>query len=222
MEETQGNKQIIREAIVFIDGNNFYHNINSLGVSPSRVNFYKLAQVICKHFNANFKCAFYYNSVPSIEDGKELYFKHMEFLNKIRKYPNFEVITRKLQRHSNEEKKDEKIKILNELNLCNKCKLIIEKNCMDCLGTIKKKEKGIDVKIAVDMVNLCVFRKECDLCILISGDADFIPAMDLIKESDRDVVSASVQVGYSWRLRKEGGHGWFILYRDLIEKKCLD
>lgn len=222
MEEKQHSKKSTREAIVFIDGNNFYHNINLLGISPSRVNFYKLAQLVCNHFNARFKCAFYYNSVPSIDDGKELYSKHMEFLNKVKGYPNFEVITRKLQRHSNEEKKEEKKKILSELNLCNKCKSIVEKNCMDCLGSIKKKEKGIDVKIAVDMVNLGIFRKECDLCILISGDADFIPAMDLIKENNRDVVSASVQFGYSWKLRKQGGHGWFILFRDLIEKKCLD
>ena len=144
----------------------------------------------------------------------------MEFLNKVKNYPNFEVITRKLQRHSNEEKIIEKKRILSTLNLCNKCAAIIEKNCMDCLGGIKKKEKGIDVKIAIDMLNLSIFKRECDLCILVSGDADFIPVMDLIKENARDVVSAFLPFGYSWDIRKR--HGWFILHRDLIIKKCLD
>ena len=91
---------------------------------------------------------------------------------------------------------------------------------MECLGTIKKKEKGIDVNIAIDMLNLSVFKNECDLCILISGDADFIPVMDLIKEQEKDVVSAFLPFGYSCELRQK--HGWFILHKDLIIKKCLD
>ncbi|KKQ36137.1 MAG: hypothetical protein US54_C0079G0013 [Candidatus Roizmanbacteria bacterium GW2011_GWA2_37_7] len=220
MEEQKSNKIATREAIVFIDGNNLYHNLNALGITPGRVNLYKLAQLVCKHFNSNYKRAFYYNSVPSIDDGSELYSKHMGYLNKVGSYPNFEVITRKLQRHSNEEKIEEKKKILSELSLCNKCSSIVEKNCMECLGTIKKKEKGIDVNIAIDMLNLSVFKNECDLCILISGDADFIPVMDLIKEQEKDVVSAFLPFGYSCELRQK--HGWFILHKDLIIKKCLD
>jgi uncharacterized LabA/DUF88 family protein len=220
MEDKQNSKKTIREAIVFIDGNNFYHNVNALGVSPGRVNFYKLAQLVCKHFNANFKSAFYYNSVPSIANGKELYTKQMGFFNKVSNYPNFTVIKRKLQTHSNKEKIAEKRRILSHLDLCDKCKDKVEKNCMDCLGSVKKKEKGIDVKIAIDMINLSVFKKECDLCILIAGDADFIPAMDLIKENDYDVVSAFLPFGYSNKLREV--HGWFILDRDLIIKKCFD
>jgi uncharacterized LabA/DUF88 family protein len=217
MEEIKKKKRV---ATVFIDGNNFYHNANASSITPSRVNLYKLALLVCKHFNADFKSAFYYNSVPSIDDGNQLYAKHMAYLNKVKNYPNFIVITRKLQKHSNKEKINEKRDILAKLDLCERCRSAIERNCIGCLGTVKKREKGIDVKISIDMINLCIFKKECNLCILISGDADFIPAMDLVKENGYDAVSAFLPFGYSNQLRQS--HGWFILDRELLLKKYME
>ena len=214
------NDKPLRKAIVFIDGNNVYHNLKTIGITPSTINFHKLVLLVCKHFNSEYKCAFYYNSVPSIKDGEDLYHKHMAFLNKIRSYPNFVVVTRKLQTHSNKERIEEKKRILSQLDFCGKCRPVIEKGCIDCIGSLKKKEKGIDVKLAVDMLNISVFKKECDLCIVITGDADFIPAMDLIKENGCDVVSASLPFGYSNQLKER--HGWFILDKELITKKCID
>ena len=76
------------------------------------------------------------------------------------------------------------------------------------------KEKGVDIMIAVDMINLSIIKNKCDYCILISGDADFIPAMDLIKKNGKTAVSAALAKGYSYELRDK--HGWFILDRDLF------
>lgn len=53
-------------------------------------------------------------------------------------------------------------------------------------------EKGVDVAMAVDMVR---HAPEYDLAIIISGDADFVPAIQAVKDSLRRVVGASVLKG---------------------------
>ena len=183
--------------IVFIDGNNLYHNIVKMrGIKPSHIDFKKLSQSICSFFNISWKRSRYYNSVPNVEDNKEVYWKHMEFLKGIEQLPKFEVITRKLQRTSTKELLQEKNEIISNLGLCNKCKPLVETNCADCIGNIKMREKGIDVQIAVDMVEYSI-KNKCDAIVLVSGDSDFIPALKLVKNNDTATYSAFLRIGYS-------------------------
>lgn len=92
-----------KKAIVFIDGNNFYHNIKGSHIKPKEISFLKMSQHVCAHFNCTHEKTFYYNSVPDIRDGEKKYYAHIKFLNEIRKLPKFEVKTRKLQKHSTQE-----------------------------------------------------------------------------------------------------------------------
>ena len=69
------------KAFVFIDGNNFYHNVKLMKIKPSYIDFYKLSELVCSHFNCVHKKSIYYNSVPSIEDGKGMYYAHMKLRN---------------------------------------------------------------------------------------------------------------------------------------------
>jgi len=208
-----------KTAIVFIDGNNFYHNVKQMTIKPSFVDFAKLSDFVCTHFECKRKLSIYYNSVPSIKDGEPLYYKHMSFLSKIEKLPKFEVKTRKLQRHSTQEVISQKKALIDSLDFCDKCGPLIETMCSDCIGNVKKREKGIDVMIAVDMLDLCVIKNKCDFCILISGDADYIHALDLIKKSGKDVATTSVPPGYSYELRDH--HKYFILGKNLLIENCL-
>lgn len=208
-----------KNAFVFIDGNNFYHNIKLMQIKPSYIDFSKISELVCSHFNFNHERSIYYNSVPSIEDGKQMYYDHMKFLSSIEKLPKFEVKTRKLQRHSTSEILQEKTEQISNLGLCDKCKPIVENNCHDCIGDIKKKEKGIDVMIAVDMLDLSVVQGKCDCCILISGDADFIPVSSIIKSNGKEIYSAFLTKGYSYELREK--LGFWILNRDFLIKNCL-
>ncbi len=189
------------KAIVFIDGNNLYHNAKVMKLVPRPKTISKMVQEICKKFNCSFQKAIYYNSIPSIIDGKNIYYNHLKFLDKIRALPKFEVKTRKLQRRSNKEVLIEKKEILNNLGICNICKSLVENNCEDCIGNINKKEKGVDMLIGIDMINLSIIQNECTCCILISGDADFIPAMELIKKNGKKVLSAFLTKGYSYDIR---------------------
>ena len=171
-----------RKAIVFIDGNNLYHNLRSFSIKPNEISLSKLAKVVCEHFNCRLEAVRYYNSVPNIKDDERTYYKHMHFLYSVSCLPKFTIHTRKLQPKT-------------------------------------RKEKGIDVMIAIDMLNLCVLRDECDFCILISGDTDFIHAADIITGYGKEVLSAFIPRGYSTELRSK--LRFFVMKENFLRKNCL-
>lgn len=188
------------EAVIFIDGNNFYHNLKQIKIKPSNLDFEKLVNIISNHFNCELKEVRYYNSMPTIRDGKDIYFSHLKFIDDLRKIPKFKIFTRKLQVHSTKELLKEKQELINSMDLCKSCKPIVEENLLGVIGNVKKKEKGIDITIAIDIVEFAV-NKKADILILLSGDSDFIPALELAKKKDIEVKSVSLSKGYSQQLR---------------------
>jgi len=207
-----------KNAIVFIDGNNWYHNVKAWFSKPGDIDLQKLADFVCKKFNLNLLEIRYYNSVPSISDGELMYYRHMQFLSNLEKQ-GIIVITRKLQRNSTKEIIAERKEILNSLDICKDCKPLIEAGFIDSVGAIEKKEKGIDVSIVVDMISKCIIEKQCDCCILVSGDADFVPAMELIKKSKGEVISSMVPMGYSNELKSK--FRYLILKRYDLTNQCM-
>jgi len=171
-----------RDAIVFIDGSNWYHNSKSMIEKSKRIDFNCLAKFICDNFNLNLKQVRYYNAVPDISDNKEIYYNHIEFLDKLKK-DSIIVKTRKL-------KYIKKLKI--------------------------KIEKGVDVLIASEMVRKTLVEKECQVCILISGDADFIPVMEIIKDSKNEAITCSVINGYARELL-QGKFRYLILKKEDLD-----
>ena len=174
-----------RDAILFIDGSNFYHNSKTIIEESKRIDFNCLAQFICDKFNLNLKQIRYYNAVPDISENREIYYNHLEFLDKIKK-DNIIVRTRKL-------KYIKKLKI--------------------------KIEKGVDVLIASDMIRKTLVEKRCEVCILISGDADFIPVMQIIKDAGYEAIVCCPRYGFSNELR-QGKFRYLVLKKDDLEK-CL-
>ncbi len=176
-----------RNAIVFVDGNNWYHNVKSIIKKPRGIDFGKLGDLIADKFGLKILEIRYYNSVPDIELGEENYYKHMVFLAGLKRR-GVVVNTRKLK--------------------------VIRSG-----GKKLRIEKGVDVKVAADMIDFCLVAERCDVCILISGDADFLPAMDIIKKQAKEVITASVSKGYSRDLRA-GKFRYLVLKRDDLEK-CM-
>lgn len=173
-----------KRAIVFVDGNNWYHNVKKVVKKPRALDFEKIGKLVCGRFGLEFKGVRYYNSVPDIDLGEENYYKHMVFLAGLKR-KGVEVNTRRLK--------------------------VIRSN-----GKKLRVEKGVDVKIASDMIDFCLVNDDCDVCILISGDADFLPAMNVIKRQGREVITASVGRGYSRDLRS-GDFRYVVLKKgDLI------
>jgi uncharacterized LabA/DUF88 family protein len=174
-----------RKAIFFIDGSNFYHNSKAVMGKQGNIDFKKLAKFICDEFKLELKQIRYYNSIPDISDDKDVYYKHIEFLDNLKKE---EILV-----------KTRKLKKIKQLNI--------------------KIEKGIDVMIASDMIRETLVEKQCEVCILISGDADFIPAMEILKDAGYEVIISSPQVGFSNELR-QGKFRYLVLKKEDLEK-CI-
>lgn len=207
---------ILKKAIIFVDANNWYHNIKKY-FEPGNVDIVKLATLLCNIKGYNLNEIRWYASTPSIADGEKMYYKHMSFLEHLEK-KGVKVITRKLQRLSNEEVIRKKGVLIDNLDLCNNCKPLVEAAFLD-LADIKKKEKGIDVWIAIDMIKEAVIENNCDVCILISGDADFVPALGLIKSKNKEILTAMAPFGYSSELRTK--FPYFIIKKETL-MKCLN
>ncbi|MBI3623493.1 NYN domain-containing protein [Candidatus Pacearchaeota archaeon] len=205
----------MKKAIVFVDANNWYHNVKRY-CNPSDVDILKIVDFIKKVKSYEIVEVRWYVSVPSIEDGEKMYFQHLSFLDHL-KNKGIKVITRKLQRLSNKEVYKKKSELLDSLDLCEVCKPIVNAQFLD-VADMRKKEKGVDVEIVVDMVNFSLMEGKCDACLLISGDADFVPALDLIKNKCKEVLTSMVPLGYSSELRRK--FPYFILNKETL-KKCF-
>lgn len=202
----------MKRAIVFVDANNWYHNVKRF-FTPSDIDIEKLARFLCRIKNYELEGIRWYASVPNIADGPGMYYRHMSFLEYLRKR-GIKVITRKLQRLSSKEILEKKRDILDSLDLCENCKPIVESVFLD-LAEIKKKEKGIDVWIAVDIIRLGIIEDRYDVCILISGDADFTPALNLIKDK-KEILVSMTPFGFSSELIKN--FPYFILRKGTLSK----
>lgn len=207
----------MKRAIIFVDANNWYHNVKKY-FEPGKIDITKMAEFLCKVKNYNLVEVRWYASVPSIADGENMYYRHLSFLQDLEK-KGVKVITRKLQRLSNQEVLKKKRETIDNLDLCDNCKPLVESVFLD-LGDLKKKEKGVDIWVAIDMIKFSIIDNKCDTCILISGDTDFVPALDLIKEHKKEVLTAMVPWGYSSELRQK--FPFFILKKETLMKCFRD
>lgn len=204
----------MKRAIVFIDANNWYHNVKGW-FKPSDIDIKKLTDFISKEKKFNITKIYWYVSMPSIEDNELIYKRQRSFLGYLEKQ-GIKIITRKLQRLSNKEIVKKRQELLDSWDLCKTCKPIVESSFLD-IKDQNQKEKGIDVWIAVEMVKEAL-QNNLDCCILISGDADFVPALNLIKSLKKDVLSAFVPRGYSNEIRQK--FPYLILKKEDLSK-CL-
>jgi uncharacterized LabA/DUF88 family protein len=205
----------MKKAIFFFDANNWYHNIKKYH-NPSEIDITKLAKFFCKIKDYELVEIRWYASVPSISDGSDMYYKHISYLESLEK-KGIKVITRKLQKLSNKEILKKKLQIINDLDLCESCEKLVEANFLD-LADIKRKEKGIDVWIGVDMLNLAVIENKCEVCVLVSGDADFVPALEILKNHEKEILTTMTSRGYSKELIEK--FPFFIIKNETL-LKCL-
>ena len=69
------------------------------------------------------------------------------------------------------------------------------------------------------MIKTALVDKNCDVCILISGDSDFIPVMEIIKSLKKESISCSVLQGYARELL-QGKFRYLILKKEDLDR-CL-
>jgi len=62
------------------------------------------------------------------------------------------------------------------------------------------KEKGVDVLLAIDML-INAFENNYDIAVLLSGDSDFIPAVEKIQALNKKVELWCFKDSVAWQLR---------------------
>ena len=81
----------------------------------------------------------------------------------------------------------------------------------------KKKEKGIDVLLVVDMISL-VYENVYDELILVSGDADYIPAIEKVLSLKKKVEIWSFKQSLSWQWKNKVGKENIYLMDKIVSK----
>ncbi len=79
-------------------------------------------------------------------------------------------------------------------------------------------EKGVDVKIATDMVAMA-YAGEYDVAVLVSGDGDLAPAVREVRRGGRVVDNAMPRRRRSWHLLQESSK--FIEIDQPLYQRCL-
>jgi len=64
-----------------------------------------------------------------------------------------------------------------------------------------KSEKGVDVKLAIDLI-INSYQNNFDIAVLVSNDADFIPAIKEIQKQGKKVYNVSFKNTKSYNLNK--------------------
>ncbi len=76
------------------------------------------------------------------------------------------------------------------------------------LGRLEKRpqgkmvEKGVDVMLVVDLITNA-YANRLDTAILVSGDADFVPAIKAVQELEKKVENVSFPIGKSFHLNQQ-------------------
>lgn len=85
-------------------------------------------------------------------------------------------------------------------------------------GEIEYFIKGDDIHIAVDMIKFA-YNNAYDTAILVSGDGDFYPAVEVVKDRGKRVENAYFKASHSFLLRQKCDKS---IRMDGFIKKCLD
>lgn len=184
-----------KKAILFIDGSNFYHSLkqNKLFNAFSYKSFF---EELSKEFDIT--KAFFYDAMKSQSIEPEQYSRQQAFHERLKKEISLIVIkTRKLKYLPGNERIENAKK---NTNFCKNCKQKID-NFLSNAGLLKiSKEKGVDILLVTDIIS-AVFNNHLEIALLATGDADFVPAVELVKKLKKQVMNLHFYKGSSSELR---------------------
>lgn len=188
------------KALLFIDGSNFYHSLKEQGRLPfDAEGFSKLFDKLSELYEI--EKIYFYDAVKNIKIDPSGYSKQQGFHIRLKgTHPNIFIKTRKL-RYIADIRKSKIERVGKKLGIPDSCIKKLKDFLIE-MGLIKlTKEKGIDVQLVVDAIEEARKRKNIHI-IILSGDADFVPAVNLLKKYDVKVVNLHPYYGSSTELRK--------------------
>ncbi len=185
---------------VFIDGSNFYHAAKEeLGHPMGVPGFKSLLEQIGERFQIS--SVRFYDAVKDQAKDPDGYVRQQKFHATLKSlWPSIQLRMRKLKYLAflTEEKAQEAGKAVGIVDAC-KAKLW---SFLRKLKLVRlTKEKGIDILLVVDAVELARTKQVNWVCI-ISGDADFTPAVQLINSIGIKTLNLHTYSGSSTELRQ--------------------
>jgi len=193
---------ILKRAFLFIDGSNFYHSLKQQNLL-SIFSYKDFVLELSKEFDI--QRVFFYDAIKDQTIESSQYSAQQAFHQKlIKEIPNLVIRSRKLKYL----KENLNIKFaLKKNSFCEKCFKKINQFLLDAGLMRLKKEKGVDVMLVCDLVKHA-FQNEYDTALLASGDADFVPAVELVQQLGKQVTNLHFYSNSSTELRnKTNNHG---------------
>jgi uncharacterized LabA/DUF88 family protein len=184
-----------RKAALFIDGSNFYHALkdNQLFGFFSYKSF---VNEISKEFDI--EQTFFYDAVKNRLVEPDQYPRQQAFHEKLKaEIPGIIIKTRKLKYLPSNERI---VKAKQNSKFCSKCRPCID-DFLSKAGLLKlSKEKGVDILLVTDMIK-GAFENKFETALIASGDADFVPAVELLRELKKQAINLHFYKGSSTELR---------------------
>lgn len=167
----------LKKVIVFIDGNNLFHRMQEF-YHTHQIDIYELSKILCCQNRQLLQIRYYYSPFVRRINEKTANWQQT-YVTQIEKISNIFIHEGKYIRKKTLLKKETFDKIRNVVTP------------EDLTGYV---EKGIDTKIAVDMISMGIDKKY-DTAILVSSDSDFVPVINELKNRKVAAQVAAFQDG---------------------------
>jgi len=187
-------------AVLFVDGNNWYHGLKELGLSPlSAFNYAKVSNKLVRPSDDREWTAtrFYIGQVR--QDGDlRLYAEQRRYVDWLKaRDSRISVHFGRLERRSVRSKLASELKqYLGSLRV--RIDPVVYKDLLDLAKQHEKAkinvEKAVDVMLAVDMVAMAM-KDEYDVAYILSADGDYTHAAQLVSEHGKKVFAAAPRAG---------------------------
>jgi len=192
---------MLPSAALFIDGSNFYHSLKEEDRLPfDAEEFKELFRQLSQKYDL--KNIYFYDAVKNSERDPEGYSKQQSFHERLKKcHGNLAIRTRKLK-YIVSITDSEILSAGEKAGIIDSCKNKLKQFLLNLNLIRLTKEKGVDVMLVVDAIE-DARAKKIDTVILLSGDADFVPAIGLIKSFGVKTVNLHTWTGSSLELREK-------------------
>jgi len=184
-----------KKAFLFIDGSNVYHSLKTNELYYL-FTFEWLFEELSKRFEI--EKVFYYDAVKNINIEPEQYAKQQKFHERLRKQISSIKIRQRKLKYINTEKKLEEAKKIS--NFCDSCKQKMGSFLKNSGLHKLSREKGVDVMLVTDMIR-AAYQNKYEVALIFTGDADFVPAVELVQFLGKEVVNIHCYAGSSGELR---------------------
>jgi uncharacterized LabA/DUF88 family protein len=179
----------MKRVAVFIDGSNFYNGLRD-NIGRMDVDFHRFGRKLSEMAEGELLRIYYYNARVDPDFDPDNYEKQQRFITHLAHTPHLTLRLGKLVYYQvrGEESGRKHYAV----------------------------EKGLDVKLAIDLVRLAVNRA-CEVAVIVSGDKDLAEVVEYGKEMGLEVISAFFPRGLSESLATRADKVFYLNEESLEE-----